>query len=252
MSSPIISLITASFNSERYINHCISSVLEQKAISEFEYIIKDGGSTDNTIKVISQFQDKIDKAYSEKDNGLYDALNKGIQKSKGEYIGILNSDDFFKHPFILQKISDYLQKYSPDCLLGDVEIVDQNNLKKVRRKYSANKWSPTLFKYGIMPPHPAVYIKRELFEKYGYYKLDYKIAADYELLVRFLWKHKVSYAYLPETIVTMRDGGISNQGFFKSKRLITKEIMKACKENGLKTNAFLLNLRYLLKLKQLI
>jgi len=252
MSSPIISIITASFNSERYINDCISSILEQKVKSEFEYIIKDGGSSDGTINIVSHFQDSIDKVISKKDYGLYDALNQGIKEANGEYIGILNSDDLFKHPSILQKISDYLQKYSPDCLLGDVEIVDQNNLKKIKRKYSAKNWSPSLFKYGIMPPHPAVYIKRELFEKYGYYKLDYKIAADFELLVRFLWKYKVSYVYMPETIVTMRDGGISNQGFFKSKRLITKEIMKACRENGLKTNAFLLNLRYLMKLKQLL
>jgi glycosyltransferase involved in cell wall biosynthesis len=252
MSSPLISIITASYNAEKYINDCISSILQQRNKSQFEYIIKDGNSSDSTIKVISQFQDSIQKVISNMDFGLYDALNQGIKEAKGNYIGILNADDILKQPTTLSNIEVYLQKHSPDCLLGDVEIVDQNNLQKVRRKYSAKNWSPSLFKYGIMPPHPAVYIKRELFEKYGYYKLDYKIAADYELLVRFLWKHKVSYAYLPETVVTMRDGGISNQGFFKSKRLITKEIMKACKENGLKTNTFLLNLRYLMKLKQLI
>ncbi|MFW5803802.1 MAG: glycosyltransferase family 2 protein [bacterium] len=247
----LISLITASYNADSYIEDSINSVIRQNGSKNIEYIIKDGNSTDKTVDIIKSYKNKVNKTIVTGDNGLYDALNTGIEVAQGDYIGILNSDDFLKNPNTLMNVESYLTKFKPDCLIGDVEIVDQVNTSKIKRRYSAKSWTPSLFKYGIMPPHPAVYLKRELFEKYGYYKLDYKIAADFELLVRFLWKYKISYKYIPETIVTMRHGGMSNQGFFKSKRLITKEILKACKENGLYTNNLLLNLRYLLKLKQL-
>jgi glycosyltransferase involved in cell wall biosynthesis len=246
-----ISIISSTYNSSQTIITCVNSIFKQSYIN-IEHLIIDGASIDNTINIINSIPNRVSKIISEPDNGLYDAINKGIKIATGDYIGILNSDDFFKSEDTIEHVAKYLNKYQPDCLFGDVEIVDQHDLTKIKRKYSAKNFTPSLFKYGIMPPHPSVYIKRELFDKFGLYKLNYKIAADFELLVRFLWKEKITYKYMPETIVTMRDGGMSNQGFFKSKRLITKEVLKACNENGLYTNKFMLNLRYLLKLKQLL
>jgi glycosyltransferase involved in cell wall biosynthesis len=246
-----ISIITACYNSEKYIEGCIISVLSQN-YNDIEYIIIDGASKDSTLSIINKYSNKISKIISEPDKGLYDALNKGIKNSTGEYIGILNSDDYFADKKVISEIAEILKSKHCDSVIGDVKIVSPNNLNKIKRNYKANKFRLSQFKYGIMPPHSTFFCKRILYEQFGYYKIDYKIAADFELLVRFLYKNNVSFQYIPKTVTIMRDGGLSNRGFFKSKRLITKEVMKALNENNLYTNYINLNLRYLIKLKQLI
>ena len=216
-----ITLITTTYNSSATITSCIHSVSIQN-YTNIEYLVIDGKSKDNTLEIINSTHNRISKIISEPDKGLYDALNKGIKLATGDYIGILHSDDIFKNKDTLGKVAAYLKEHKPDCLFADVEICDQESLSKVKRRYSAKNFSPQLFKFGMMPPHPSVYIKREIFQKFGYYLTDYKIAADYEFLVRLLWKNKISYKYFPQTIVKMRDGGISNQKTLKNRRLITR------------------------------
>jgi len=246
----LISIITITYKNYKTLIFAIDSVLSQ-TYSDIEYIIIDGGSKDGTIELVNSYGKKISKFISEPDHGIYDAMNKGIRLASGDVIGFLNADDFYKSDDIIRKVVNTFEQNKTDCVLGDVEIVDAINSKKIKRLYHCPRSPLKLLHYGIMPPHPACFIKKACFEQYGLFKTDYKIAADFELIVRFLFNHTVSYSYLPEIVVTMRTGGTSNRGL-NSKRTITKELWKACNENGLYTNKFLLTLRYFYKVKQMI
>ncbi len=191
-----VSIITVTYNSEKYIASCIESVLSQN-YADIEYIIVDGASRDNTNTIIKSYGNRISKYISEPDKGIYDAMNKGIQMATGDIVGILNSDDFFPDNNVIAKIVAIFSEREVDALYGDIAFVRPENTEKVIRYYSAKKFTPARFKYGYMPPHPSFYAKRALFETYGMYKLGYKIAADYELLIRFLFRYKLKYA-LPE------------------------------------------------------
>lgn len=247
-----ISIITVCFNSEATIKWTILSVLSQK-YTEIEYIIVDGNSSDGTVNIITDFSKKDDriKWISEPDKGLYDAMNKGIAMATGGYLGIINADDFFTDEFSLSKIAEaFIQNKQVDAVYGNVLYVNPVDLETVVRKYSSAIISPILFKWGFMPAHATFYCKRDLFEKYGYYKLGFKIAADFELLMRFMNVHKIQTSFLPEYLVTMRTGGISTQGV-KSRILLNKEIVKACKMNGVYTNMLMLTLKYCIKVFEL-
>jgi len=238
-------IITVCYNAEKTIEQTILSVINQK-YSLIEYIIIDGGSSDNTLNIISKYSNSINKIISEKDNGIYDALNKGIKNSTGDIIGILNADDEFFDNSIIEKIAkSFLLNSTIDSIIGD--IVFQNNSNKTIRYYSSRKWSVNKFSWGFMPPHPSFYCKRVCFDKYGKYLTDFKIAADFELLIRFLKIHKVSFKYLPIIMVKMKLGGASTSGF-SSLLTINKEIYRACNLNGIKTNYLKLYSKYFLKI----
>ena len=236
-----ISIITITFNSAKTIAATLESVAAQD-YQDIEHIIVDGQSEDNTIDIVKQFP-HIAKCISEKDKGLYDALNKGIQMATGDVVGLIHSDDFLATNDAISKIAIAFQENNVDSIIGNISFVHPDNLNKVIRHYSSKSWNPSKFAKGYMPAHPAFYCKKELFEKYGYYKMGYKIAADYELLIRFLYTHKASYKYIPETIVMMRTGGTSNENL-KSRYILNQEIVRACAENGIKTNMFKLSLKY--------
>ena len=239
-----ISIITVCFNSEKTIQETIDSVNSQD-YSNIEYIIIDGNSIDNTNEIIKKNINKVDKSVSEKDNGLYDAINKGIAISSGEIIGILNSDDTFTSTNVVSKISKYFGNTSIDVLFADVSFVN-NNYKK-QRVYSSKSWKPNLLKFGFMPAHPTFYCRTYIYKKYGGYKSNYKIAADFEFIARlFNGNNNISYVYVPNILIQMKIGGISTKGI-KSKIIIIWEIMKACKANGIKTNYFLLYSKYFIK-----
>ena len=245
-----VSIITVSFNSEFTIEDTISSVLAQ-TYPEIEYIIIDGGSTDGTRDVINSFGTKITKFISESDNGMYDALNKGIRLASGDIVGILNSDDFFYNSMVIEKIVKTFLNNDTEAVIGDVQFVDPLNNAKINRYYSSRNFNPSKFRFGFMPAHPGFYVKRDLFEKYGYYKIDYEIAADYELIMRFLLTNNVSYKYLEIPIVSMRTGGISNKSL-KSNYILNKEIARACRENGIYTNYAFIYSKYLLKFSEFL
>ncbi|MEG0889965.1 MAG: glycosyltransferase family 2 protein [Bacteroides sp.] len=249
-----VSLITVTFNSGKTLSDTIQSVFAQSN-ADIEYIIIDGLSEDNTIEIINEyeplFQGRL-RWISEKDNGIYDAMNKGIRMATGDIVGIINSDDFYHRNDIIEKIvAEFQEDKLIQAIYGDIRFVNPNDLNKTVRYYSSGKFSPDLFRYGFMPAHPTFFTYREQFEINGYYKVDYKIAADYELLIRFLYVHRLRSKYIPIDFMKMRTGGVSTASF-KSNILLNKEIVRACKENGIWTCIPLLLLKYLVKIFEFV
>lgn len=244
-----VSIITVSKNSKDTIVDTIQSVINQ-SYANIEYIIIDGASKDGTIEIIKKYNGHIAAFLSEEDNGIYDAMNKGIRMASGDIVGILNSDDIFYSNDIVEKIVQEFVTNNIDAVYGDVQFINPSN-SKVIRYYSSKNFNRNKFQYGIMPAHPSFYAKRELFEKFGYYKTDYQIAADFELLLRFIYKNKINCRYLNYPFVSMRPGGVSNRNV-KSNWILNKEIMRACKENGLKTNYIKIYSKYFKKIFEFI
>ena len=249
-----ISLITITYNSAKTLEDTLKSVVEQ-TYSDVEYIIVDGASKDKTVSIIEEYEPLFKgriKWISEPDKGLYDAMSKGIQMATGDVVGILNSDDFFTSRDVLQKVAEAFEQDSQlDAVYGDVHFVHPNNLNKCVRYYSSKVFKRDLMRMGFMPAHPSFYIRRECFEKYGLYKTDYKVAADFEFLLRVIYKAKIKTKYLPIDMVTMRTGGASTSGIESHKRIM-KEHLRAFRENGLYTNRLLLSLRYIYKIEELL
>jgi glycosyltransferase involved in cell wall biosynthesis len=244
-----VSIITVTYNSAATLQDTLESVKSQD-YPDIEHILVDGGSKDGTVSIIRAYP-HVAKYVSEKDDGLYDAINKGIRMSTGDVVGILNSDDFFPNDKVISRMVACLKGNNADAVYGDIAFVRPSNLQRVIRLYSARKFHPRRFAYGFMPPHPSVYIKRNFYEKYGLYKLDYEIAADYELLIRFLYNKGLKSVYHPETMVYMRTGGVSNKNIM-SRYTLNKEIVKACRENGIRTNMLKLSLKYFSKVFEYI
>lgn len=225
-----ISIITISCNSVLTINQTLNSVKNQIQ-NNFEHIIIDGNSTDNTLKICNQYP-HISKIISESDNGIYDAINKGIKNSTGEIIGFLNSDDTFYSENSLQHIANTFDD-NTDCVFGDLIYTDKK--EKVKRVWKGSEFKKGVFKKGWMPAHPTFYCRRSVYEKLGLYDDSYKIAGDFELMLRFLEKHNIRSKYIPRTLVNMKAGGASNAGI-KSKLDILKEEFRAFDQNNIPLN----------------
>lgn len=248
-----ITIITVSYNSSVTIQDTIESLLTQ-SYSNIEYIIVDGLSKDNTVDIIKEYEPKFKgrlRWVSEKDKGLYDAMNKGIRMATGDVVGIINSDDFYHKPDVIFKIADAFKQPDVEAVFADVRFVNPDNLDKTVRYYSSKNFSPNRFRFGFMPAHPTFFTYKKFFDEFGYYKTDYKIAADYELLIRFLHTNKLNYKYLPLDVMKMRTGGASTASI-KSNILLNKEIVRACRENGIKTWFPLLLLKYIIKVFELV
>ncbi len=245
-----ISIITVSYNSDSTIRDTIDSILSQD-YKVIEYIIIDGASTDGTVDIIRSYKDRISKFISEKDNGIYDAMNKGIRLAAGDVVGILNSDDVYLDDKVITTVVKQFKTKKVDSVFADLVYVNGDNLQKVVRYYSSADFEPGRFAYGWMPAHPTFFARREVYEKYGLFKTDYKIASDYEMLVRLLARHKISYNYIPKTLVKMRTGGLSTRNL-KSNWILNKEIVRACAENGISTNLLKVISKYPKKIFQLI
>jgi len=237
-----ISIITVVWNNVETIKDAIDSVLSQ-TYENIEYIVIDGASRDGTVEIVQSYGEKISKFISEKDKGLYDAMNKGIKLATGDIVGILNSDDFYIDDNLITRIVKEFEEKQVDSVFADLVFVKPENLNKIVRYYDSSHFSPDKFAYGWMPAHPTFFVKREIYEKYGVFKTDYKIASDYELLTRFLGKNKVSYSYIKEPIVKMRIGGASTSGI-KSNYILNKEIIRACRENDIYTNWLMVLSKY--------
>lgn len=244
-SSVKVSIITPAYNSAATIRDTIRSVLSQ-TYPDIEYIVVDGASTDPTLCILDEYKGRISKIISEPDQGLYDAMNKGIGAATGDIVGILNSDDFFTSDDVIETIVSLFEQETIDAVYGDVHFVHPSDLRKCVRYYSSAIFRPSLFRFGFMPAHPSFYVKRQCYEKYGMYALHYRIAADFDLLLRFLYLHKITCKYLPRDVVTMRTGGISTRNIGSRIRL-NKEIVAACRTHGLYTHWGLVLLKYLYK-----
>jgi glycosyltransferase involved in cell wall biosynthesis len=245
-----VSIITVCFNSEKTIRDTIDSVISQN-YPLIEYIIIDGGSTDQTMSIIREYEDKVSIIVSEADRGIYDAMNKGIALASGQIIGMLNSDDVYISRNVVSELMDKMQSENADSVFADLVIVDPDNLDKILRYYDSSFFSPQKFRFGWMPAHPTFFVKKSLYDKVGPYSLDYKISADYEMLIRLLWVHRVSYAYLQKPVVRMRYGGASTANLSRNV-LLNKEIVQACRANGISTNLFLVLLKIPAKLLGLL
>lgn len=245
---PTLSIITVCYNSAATIAKTLESVAGQD-YGAVEHIIVDGASRDNTLEVVRRFP-HVSRVVSEPDEGIYDAINKGIKLATGEVVGILNSDDAYAAPDILSRVMAAFEEHRVDSVYGDIRFVSPRT-GKVVRYYSSRKFHPRQFRYGYMPAHPSFFVKREVYEKYGLFKTGYKIGADYELLIRFLRVHQISYRYLDLMMVNMLTGGVSNQSL-KSFYVLNKEIVRACRENGIRTNLLLVSLKYFRKVFELV
>lgn len=239
-----ISIITVCYNSAKTIEKTFQSVQNQ-TYKNLEYIVIDGGSKDTTLEIVNNYKNLVSQCISEPDKGLYDAMNKGIRLATGDIVGILNSDDIFTENHVLEDIANFHSENTIDASVGN--IIQFNDTGKTVRKYSAKNWRPEKLKIGFMPPHPSIFFKRGLFEKYGKYHLDFVSGADYELIVRFFLKHHISWRFSNITTTAMLRGGISSTGF-GSYQLISKEIAKALARNNITFSPVKVKLRVFWKL----
>jgi len=226
-----ISIITVCYNSEKYIQSAIESVINQD-YKDIEYIIIDGNSTDGTIEIIKKYKNKIHKFISEPDKGIYDAMNKGIKLATGEVIGFLNSDDLYQNNSVISNIVEGFVNKDCSIIYGDLFYVKPGNPQIIIRSWNSKSFVRGSFKKGWHPPHPTFYVKREIYEKYGVFNLNYRLAADFELMLRFLENYHVKSYYLNQPLVRMRLGGATNKNL-KNIVIQNIECYRAFKNNHL-------------------
>ena len=241
LKNPKISIITVAFNSAKTIKGTIESIISQD-YNNIEYLIIDGGSTDGTMDIVKSYSEHVKYYVSEPDNGIYDAMNKGIKAATGDVIGILNSDDFYPNSFVLSNVAKLFQKYSCDAVYGDLVYVKANDINKIKRYWQAGEYSTSKIKNGWMLPHPTFFVKKKIYTRYGLYDTDLKSAADYEMILKLLYKHNISVHYLPMILVNMRMGGESNKSFWNR--------IKANKEDSLAWTKNQLNKPMFVRLKK--
>lgn len=250
MNNLKISIITVVWNNASTIKDAINSVLNQ-TYSNIEYIIIDGASTDGTVEIVQSYGEKISKFISEPDKGLYDAMNKGLTLATGDIVGILNSDDFYKSNDILETVAKEFMNKNIDCLYGNLEYVDSKDTSKVLRYWKSKDYKDGLFEKGWHPAHPTFFIKREFYKKHGLFNLDFRIAADYEIMLRFLKKYQLKSSYINKTFVKMRVGGESNRSI-KNIIKANLESYRAWEINGLNINPIIFLLKPLSKILQFL
>jgi len=277
------SIITVCYNSVATLATAIESVLGQ-TYQDIEYIVVDGGSKDGTVEIIRKVADEqcanasirecankcpngvLEQSkkkfiwISEPDEGMYDAINKGIRMATGDVVGILNADDVLSADNVIERVAQEFSGNSlVDAVYGDIRFVanrtglglEEIRAEKTKRYYSSRHWRPWMLRWGFMPPHPSVYIRRECFERLGYYKTDYHIAADYELLIRYLWIARLRTVYVHKCFVTMRTGGRSTKDW-RSNLLLNREIVRGNRENGVYTNLAMLLPKYAFKIWEFV
>ena len=246
-----ISVITVVYNNERTIKEAMQSVLSQ-TYEDIEYVIIDGKSKDNTVNLINDYKDNLGYFISEKDNGLYDAMNKGIIACTGEVIGILNSDDLYQDSDVIAAVmEEFINDAELDILYGDLVYVKSDNTNKVVRNWKSKNYYNSFFENANVPPHPALFVRNNVYKKAGLFDLQYKLAADYELMLRMFKKHHFKSKYFNRLIVKMRLGGATNQSFTNIV-VQNKEILKAWRNNDLRAPLYLMPLRIFKRLAQFI
>ncbi|MDO8344772.1 MAG: glycosyltransferase family 2 protein [Cellvibrio sp.] len=237
-----ISIITVCYNSANTIGHTLRSVHEQTH-GDIEHIIVDGESKDNTLAVVISEGAHVAKLVSEKDNGIYDAMNKGIQMATGDVVAFLNADDFYKDANVLALVAQVMQAEQLDALYGDVEFFRPGQQDIVVRRYNSGRFTAGRLGRGWMPAHPALFVRRTLFERYGAFRTDYRIAGDFEFIARVFRHPELRHRHLPKSLVRMQLGGISTSGWRATLQL-NREMMRACRANAIPTNWLKMLLRY--------
>jgi glycosyltransferase len=242
-----ISIITATYNSANTVRDTLACIASQQ-YANIEHIIVDGLSKDNTLDIVKQFP-HVAKVISEKDKGIYDAMNKGVQLATGDVIGILNSDDFYTDQFVLEKVAAAFDSPAVEAVYGDLQYVKQDNVQVVTRTWKSGKYQKRFLYYGWMPPHPTFFVRRHIYDKCGLFNTTLRSAADYELMLRVLLKYNTHTQYIPEVLVKMRAGGMSNASL-KNRLRANKEDVMAWKLNDLKPYFFTTWLKPIRKILQ--
>jgi glycosyltransferase involved in cell wall biosynthesis len=246
-----VTIITVSYNSELFIKSAIESVLNQ-GYENIEYLIIDGNSKDRTKKIVKEFKNDFGekmKYISEPDNGIYDAMNKGIEMSSGEIIGFLNSDDYYIDNCVLSEIIGIFEKTNAECVFANINYVSSNDPHRIVRRWRSGPFKKNSFQKGWHPAHPAFFVKKEIYKKYGNFNLNYQLAADFENMMRFLEKFNVSNIYYEKPIINMRLGGATSRSI-KNILKQNMECYKALKQNNISVSPFYFFYRVLPKIKQ--
>lgn len=229
-----ISVVTVSFNAAHTLGDTLDSVAAQTH-AKVEHILVDGASKDGTLEVARRHGQHLARLISEPDRGIYDAMNKGLALATGEVVGFLNSDDIYADAEVLQRVSMIMAKGGLDALFGDAEFVSPSRPDHPVRRYRSDRFSPGRIGWGWMPAHPALFLRRSVFEHFGHFRTDYRIAGDFELVARIFHGGTLRYRHVPEVLVRMRTGGISTGGW-RNTLLLNREVLRACRENGISTN----------------
>lgn len=243
-----VSIITVCFNAAATLKQTIESVLAQD-YADIEYWVIDGGSSDGTQELLASYGSRI-HYISEPDKGIYDAFNKGLARVTGDIVGVIGADDFYPSMDVIHSVVEAFERQDVDSIYGDLQFIDPVSLKVVR-KWKAGNYKRSSWLLGWMPPHPTFYVKRKVYEEFGYFKTHYTCAGDYEFMLRVLYKHSISVAYLPKLLMTMRTGGTSTASW-KHRWRANLEDRKAWRENGLKPYLITVSLKPLRKIIQLL
>jgi len=244
-----ITIITAVYNAAQTLADAMDSVLRQ-TYADIEYVVVDGGSKDGSVDVVRSYEPRFGgrmKWISEPDHGIYDAMNKGIRMATGDVVGILNSDDYFTADDVVEQVAQTLADTQLDAVYGDIHFIRAGQPDRCVRYYSSARFHPRWLRFGFMPAHPSFYCRREVFERAGLYKTDYKIGSDYEMMVRLFRRYRIRTRYIPADFVTMRTGGASTRNVHSRLQLIQDDV-RACRDNGIYTNAAMISLKFLYKI----
>jgi len=239
-----ISIITVVLNGVHTIARNLESIASQRNLHrDIEHIVIDGGSSDGTLEFLRQHQDQIQILVSEPDNGLYDAMNKGIRLATGDIIGILNADDYYANYHVLSDIDQIFTSMKVDAVFGDLEYFHQRREFIPIRRYRSSHFHPSKLSKGLMPAHPTLFLRKSVYERFGLFKPEYKIAGDFDFVARIFKDGLLKYIYVPRILTRMQSGGVSTRGL-KSTILLNQEILSSCCENGISTNLFKILSRY--------
>ena len=248
-----ISIVTATFNSGDILRDTLESVLGQ-TYGDFEHLIIDGNSKDGTLDLVQEYESRYGgrlRWISEPDKGIYDAMNKGIAMATGDVVGILNSDDFYTSPDVLETVAEAMSDTDVDAVYGDVHYVDGDDPGKCVRYYTSRPFRRSWMRFGLIPAHPSFYCRKAVYEKYGVFDLSYKVAADFDNLLRLIYIHRIRTHYIAKDFVTMRTGGVSSSGLSSHKHIMHDHLL-ALKRNGVFSNPLFLGMRYPYKICEML
>lgn len=244
------SIITVCYNSAQTIEDTLRSVAAQ-TYPEIEHIVVDGASTDGTLDIIKRHGKHVARLISEPDNGIYDAMNKGLRLATGGIVGLLNADDVYADTGVLERVSAIMEAEKLDALFGDAEFISPSRPDRPLRRYRSEHFCPDRIAWGWMPAHPTLFLRRQVYEHFGLFRTDYRIAGDFELVARIFHGGTLKYRHLPEVLVRMRTGGVSTGGW-RNTVLLNQEVLRACRENGVDTNLFKILSKYPWKLLEFV
>lgn len=248
-TNPLVTVITVCYNSANSLERALKSVAMQNW-PRVEHIVIDGGSSDDTLSILELYQNHLAHVISEPDKGIYDAMNKGLDRVTGDIVCFLNADDQYSSSYVLSRVAKHMQAHQLDALLGDVAFFHSTDPTRLVRRYRSDRFMPERLAWGWMPAHPALFFKKSVVERVGQFKTDYRIAGDFDYIARAFYGHDLRYQHLPEVLVHMQTGGASTAGW-RSKVLLNQEVLRSCRENGISTNYFKILSKYPMKLLEL-